>query len=346
MLPEEWDRCDDPDDMVDAVHRGLLILLDMKHPEPATTTAARFAASRKEAAWRQQRIVQRKLRCWVAACAERALGRVVEARSARVEFRTAGILKWEREDWVAAQIERLHEAVGEVWLRADGGSSDQRLELARCRLEARLFHPWTKVIQDACTPDVFLAARQVAGFCRGQPEVATAEWAEQDLRAGQLRCLFGSPFGQAVPSGKCPECGWQQLPALRIPPPRRPMDTVLASVRKMDGEIFWQPGCGCEGEGRFRRPWRTEALVGMARRIHEEEDWDALGVLADMAEDNGCTDAVLLGHLRGAVLEFNNGGEAYWYTADNAGGRHQTPDRARPRFLRGDWALDLILGRD
>jgi hypothetical protein len=58
------------------------------------------------------------------------------------------------------------------------------------------------------------------------------------------------------------------------------------------------------------------AAPAIARAIYEERAFDRLPLLADALEDAGCTDAALLGHLRGP-------------------GPH----------VRGCWALDLVLGR-
>jgi hypothetical protein len=60
---------------------------------------------------------------------------------------------------------------------------------------------------------------------------------------------------------------------------------------------------------------RTIAAVALARHIYDSGDFDCLPVLADALEDAGCTDAELLGHLRGP-------------------GPH----------VRGCWAVDLLLG--
>jgi hypothetical protein len=68
--------------------------------------------------------------------------------------------------------------------------------------------------------------------------------------------------------------------------------------------------------------WRTPLVVGLARAAYDERDLPAgtldplhLGVLADAAEEAGCEDAELLGHLRGPG--------PHW---------------------RGCWAIDLVLG--
>ena len=45
--------------------------------------------------------------------------------------------------------------------------------------------------------------------------------------------------------------------------------------------------------------WQGGTVVKLAQAIYEERTFDRLPVLADMLEEAGCTDADLLGHLRG-----------------------------------------------
>src|SRR5262249_4358937 len=77
--------------------------------------------------------------------------------------------------------------------------------------------------------------------------------------------------------------------------------------------------------GRFGNPfrpaacdpaWRTPTVRRLAEAIYDERAFDRLPILADAVEESGCTNADLLGHLRGE-------------------GPH----------TRGCWALDAILGK-
>ena len=63
--------------------------------------------------------------------------------------------------------------------------------------------------------------------------------------------------------------------------------------------------------------WQGGLVVSMARQADESGDFGGLPVLADALEEAGCTDADLLGHLRGP-------------------GPH----------VRGCWAVDLLLGKE
>jgi hypothetical protein len=62
--------------------------------------------------------------------------------------------------------------------------------------------------------------------------------------------------------------------------------------------------------------WNSGAVSSLAATIYAERSFDRLPLLADALEDAGCTDAELLGHLRGP-------------------GPH----------VRGCWAVDLVIGK-
>ena len=110
--------------------------------------------------------------------------------------------------------------------------------------------------------------------------------------------------------------------------------TYLNGERPRDGERVAEPEGGLLRLGdvlhvgpmrlRLAAPSRVEAgrlawqgglVVSMARQADESGDFGGLPVLADALEEAGCTDADLLGHLRGP-------------------GPH----------VRGCWAVDLLLG--
>jgi hypothetical protein len=48
------------------------------------------------------------------------------------------------------------------------------------------------------------------------------------------------------------------------------------------------------------RIWEHRTVPGLARTIYEEHAFDLLPVLADALEEAGCTDGIILDHLRGA----------------------------------------------
>jgi hypothetical protein len=92
-------------------------------------------------------------------------------------------------------------------------------------------------------------------------------------------------------------------------PGRKELKAQCALVRDIFGNPFrpvpFNPG------------WRTSAVLSIAQRVYDEQDYSALPVLADALEDAGCDSRTLLDHCRGE-------GE-HW---------------------RGCWAVDAVLGRE
>jgi hypothetical protein len=91
-----------------------------------------------------------------------------------------------------------------------------------------------------------------------------------------------------------------------VPNPFQPYPKLLCGNCKGSGQFFvgwghgWQP-CHCDGGKASGCNWMTRDIHQMALRVYEEQDWgdDALGALADLCEESGCTDLPLLNHLRG-----------------------------------------------
>jgi hypothetical protein len=63
--------------------------------------------------------------------------------------------------------------------------------------------------------------------------------------------------------------------------------------------------------------WLSDTVVAVARGAYEVRDFERLPIVADALEEAGCTEPVLLGHLR-------------------TGGPH----------VRGCWAVDLLLSKE
>jgi hypothetical protein len=63
--------------------------------------------------------------------------------------------------------------------------------------------------------------------------------------------------------------------------------------------------------------WLTSTVVQLARSAYDNRAFDHLPILADALEEAGCTDAAILGHLRGP-------------------GPH----------ARGCWVVDAFLGKE
>jgi hypothetical protein len=49
----------------------------------------------------------------------------------------------------------------------------------------------------------------------------------------------------------------------------------------------------------FRSEWGTPAVLALAGEAHESRDFSAMPILADALEDIGCSDSLVLAHLRG-----------------------------------------------
>ncbi len=75
----------------------------------------------------------------------------------------------------------------------------------------------------------------------------------------------------------------------------------------------------------FDRAWLTATVTTLAQTIYDEHAFDRLPILADALEDAGCTEAIILNHLRGSADRCVNG--------------------VLIEHVRGCWALDLILNR-
>jgi hypothetical protein len=51
---------------------------------------------------------------------------------------------------------------------------------------------------------------------------------------------------------------------------------------------------------RFRRAWRTDTVLALARQMYESRDFSAMPILADALQDAGCDSADVLNHCRDA----------------------------------------------
>ena len=95
--------------------------------------------------------------------------------------------------------------------------------------------------------------------------------------------------------------------------------------------------------------WCRGPVIPMATMIYEERDFASLPILADMLEENGCTEVLILNHLRGLEICHRR-----WEGVNPCGlmccgdcrechGEQFAP--ANLTHVRGCWALDLVLGK-
>ena len=68
---------------------------------------------------------------------------------------------------------------------------------------------------------------------------------------------------------------------------------------------------------KFRRAWRTDTAVTLARTMYESRDFSAMPILADALQDAGCDNDDILSHCRDTSLT----------------------------HVRGCWVTDLVLGK-
>jgi hypothetical protein len=189
---------------------------------------------------------------------------------------------------------------------ADGEATEQEFEQARggavdCRVER---------IDDTGTPgSAWRFACVAASCCYPNPAAEVVsdlrQWPVDELppavQAALLRCIFGNPLA-------APSLVWRDGKAYSLAGPivayPKP---IKRGVCLVTSEATYEP---CPWLS-----WNNGTVPKLARLIYDERRWDELPVLADALEEADCSDAAILGHLRGE-------------------GPH----------ARGCWVLDLLLG--
>lgn len=99
---------------------------------------------------------------------------------------------------------------------------------------------------------------------------------------------------------------------------------------------------------------RTPDVLAIASRIYDDRDWDAMPMLADALQEAGCEDARVLEWLRGETDCGACRGDGIYIPAENEDpavvGTGCKPcsgtGRIQPVRCRGDWVVDLVLGRE
>jgi len=149
-----------------------------------------------------------------------------------------------------------------------------------------------------------------------------------DTQAAILRTIIGDPFNPVTLCGRA----------------RKPFHNQYAHVSENGG--FWlESECGdCQ---RIRTP----DVLAIASRIYDTRDWDAMPMLADALETSGCEDARVLEWLRGDVECVACRGAGVLGTGYGSFGARECQScsgtgRIKPVRCRGDWCLDLVLGRE
>lgn len=161
-------------------------------------------------------------------------------------------------------------------------------------------------------------------------------------KAALLRVIVGNPFrAHLLPGPTCGACQGQGY-----------YDTVTGENE--------HDQCDCPDCTSFARclQWQSGLIPSMAEQIYQERRFQELPALADALEDSGYTHADILNHLRGK--------ERCWECDNGLCPPRQRGERAdsirtrwpcescqatgwialRGPHVLGDWALDIILGRN
>ncbi len=118
---------------------------------------------------------------------------------------------------------------------------------------------------------------------------------------------------------------------LRYLPTHRSEQAAL--LRSIVGNVFRPVEGDC--------PWLTDTVQALATAAYSERqpdgalDPDRLAILADCLEDAGCDDERILRHLRGDEWHCWGPDGSVW---------NRWQQRSVP-FFRGDWCVDLLLGK-
>jgi hypothetical protein len=241
-----------------------------------------------------------------------------------------------RQNWDLLTDERSHQAVETGERYADGLASE--VELAAARQEAREAtrqawdQPSRRIVVDEAEVCSFADPAYVARYpTRNSPGVPLP------IQAALLRDITGSPC-RPWNSQPCPECrGTGEYELLLVGNGTVPCPECGGTGWKDD----WETELSLEDCLR----WQDGVIPRLAQAIYEERAWDRMPILADALEEAGCNNKAILQHCRGTVLDYNDGGCAYWHT--DVSGPQLTPEYAAQahQHTRGCWVVDLVLGR-
>jgi hypothetical protein len=142
---------------------------------------------------------------------------------------------------------------------------------------------------------------------RDRARASARELAGEAARAAGGYCGISAAFGVLRPTA---------VAAKRELRPSSPRGSAVAEERRLQAHLLRDIFANPFGPERAPVIGELPAALSIAGAIYEERRFGDLPILADAMEDAGCTDANLVGHLRGL-------------------GPH----------VRGCWALDLVLSK-
>jgi hypothetical protein len=225
-------------------------------------------------------------------------------------------------------VKRLKER-GKPLLRARRAEGSVRMTLRlehvlppqRDRRRLRLFAVaccraiWQEIPERA-RPAVLAAERYADGLCTAEELKAAMDRAwdaagEDDARAARATMAarwashwdWGSNLAQAA--------AVNAASAAARTAPAAGRNAAWSAARKHQLKLFWD----IFPAARPPTPRLTIAVAALAEAIYQHQRWEDMPVLADRLEEQGCTDATILGHARG-----------------------------RPH-ARGCWLVDMLTGR-
>lgn len=157
-----------------------------------------------------------------------------------------------------------------------------------------------------------------------------ADQIPMSLRAAILRDVVGNPFRSIIGKTcyRCAGLGGHILIEGKIGPFASPANAMSETNYKDSNDDYWrqrtpthwQQCPNCHGVGHFSFEWITSKVVAFSENIYQKRDFDAMPVLADMLEENGCDNQDVLYHCRQTWKE-------------------------NYQHVRGCWVLDLLTGR-
>jgi hypothetical protein len=231
----------------------------------------------------------------------------------------------------------------EEWLAAE--CSDPLLRFIEPRVSDRKLHYFAiacsrrispLLVDPASQHAIDVLERFVEGQC-GAEDILQLSW-EVEGAAFAVESGYGVPWLHLAE--QLPESLLAELvadPSYSIPSARSILISAAYFVDALFSPIPWERRFrnSCSGRSlfqpvslvheifgnpfrtvKFRRRWRTDTVLALARQMYESRDFSAMPILADALQDAGCDSEDILSHCRDA----------------NA------------HHVRGCWVVDLVLG--
>ncbi len=269
-----------------------------------------------------------------------------------------------RQVWHLLRDERSRRAVEVTERFADDLATDGELGVADAgasRVLGEVDGTPAPEFMAAWTADKDLAVRLLKGCWHDDPPDSDSVFSREMLasHANLLREVLGNPFRRVtLPRGRrlvpigpfetdygTVDQGWEDTPCPWLTP-------LVLSLAWAAYEDRPERKCEqCEGMGGWSAENECPNCHGSGHIEDGSLDLDRLGVLADALQDAGCDEETLLKHLQGQEQCIKCEGTGSYKrimglpaTCDGCRGSGWMP--LRSLHVRGDWALDLLLGKE